>query len=69
MSDIQKVPALKGGKRPETGPMQFGDDWPGLFIRGDDAMARASILRLVLSDLISDLTSCHVDTKPKADAA
>lgn len=22
--------------RPETGPMQFGDDWPGVFIRGDN---------------------------------
>jgi hypothetical protein len=25
-------------KRPETGLMGFGDDWPGIFIRGDDAM-------------------------------
>jgi hypothetical protein len=24
--------------RPETGPMQFGDDWPGVFIRGDNAL-------------------------------
>lgn len=24
-------------KRAETGPMQFGDDWPGVFIRGDNA--------------------------------
>lgn len=24
-------------RRPETGPMQFGNDWPGVFIRGDDA--------------------------------
>lgn len=23
--------------RPETGPMQFGDDWPGVFVRGDNA--------------------------------
>lgn len=23
--------------RPETGPMQFGEDWPGIFIRGDNA--------------------------------
>ena len=23
--------------RPETGPMVFGDDWPGVFIRGDNA--------------------------------
>jgi len=24
-------------ERPETGPMQFGKDWPGVFIRGDEA--------------------------------
>lgn len=29
------------GLRVETGPVQFGDDWPGLFIRGDDALYRA----------------------------
>lgn len=23
--------------RPETGPMQFGDDWTGVFLRGDYA--------------------------------
>lgn len=23
--------------RPETGVMQFGNDWPGIFIRGDHA--------------------------------
>lgn len=25
-------------KRPETGPMEFGDDWRGIFIRGDNAL-------------------------------
>lgn len=24
-------------ERVETGVVQFGDDWPGVFIRGDDA--------------------------------
>lgn len=24
--------------RPETGPMKFGDDWTGVFIRGDEAL-------------------------------
>jgi len=23
--------------RAESGPMKFGDDWPGIFMRGDDA--------------------------------
>ncbi len=34
--------------RPETGPMQFGDDWPGVFIRGDNAAAHAMLLRRVI---------------------
>ena len=25
-------------ERPETGGMRFGDDWRGVFIRGDDAI-------------------------------
>lgn len=28
----------KEEKRVETGPVRFGDDWPGLFIRGDNAI-------------------------------
>lgn len=28
-------------ERVETGPTQFGDDWTGLFIRGDDAFGLA----------------------------
>lgn len=36
-------------ERAETGPMQFGDDWPGVFIRGDNAGYFAMSLRLALS--------------------
>jgi len=36
--------------RPETGTMQFGDDWPGVFIRGDNAFAFAMALRNALED-------------------
>jgi hypothetical protein len=43
MKKHQKIPL--DGARPGTGPMQFGDDWPGVFIRGDDAMGYASALR------------------------
>jgi hypothetical protein len=35
MKQIRKLPNQK--TRVETGPTQFGDDWPGLFVRGDDA--------------------------------
>ena len=33
------------GPRLETGPVKFGDDWTGIFIRGDEALAIASILK------------------------
>ena len=33
-------------ERIETGAVQFGDDWTGLFIRGDDCYTLRSILRL-----------------------
>lgn len=31
---MRRLPAVD--RRVETGPVQFGDDWPGLFIRGDN---------------------------------
>lgn len=34
--------------RPETGPMQFEGDWPGIFIRGDSAAGIAMNLRAIL---------------------
>ena len=45
---ITKVDALPSG-RPETGPMQFGDDWPGVFIRGDNALFLAQSVKLAAS--------------------
>lgn len=46
MPDEMAEPA----KRPETGPMQFGDDWPGVFIRGDNAFVYAHVLGAILQD-------------------
>lgn len=34
---LQKLPS-PGPDRVETGPVQFGEDWPGVFIRGDNAL-------------------------------
>jgi len=31
--------------RVESGPIQFGKDWPGLFMRGDDAFGHALDIR------------------------
>lgn len=42
MESIKRVlllPAPQGLPRVETGAVQFGDDWPGLFLRGDNAVA------------------------------
>lgn len=40
-------------ERPENGRMRFGDDWTGLFIRGD----RASYLSYILGELIAEVRS------------
>ena len=36
-SRITKIPVVGSSGDMTTGAMQFEDDWPGLFIRGDDA--------------------------------
>lgn len=38
----------KQPERVETGVTQFGDDWPGLFIRGDDCAGYALYLSNVV---------------------
>jgi hypothetical protein len=38
-------------QRAETGVMQFDNDWPGVFIRGDNAAMYAMSLRSVLMEL------------------
>lgn len=48
MSKVRKLPGVDD--RVETGPVQFGDDWPGIFIRGDNAMHYA----LALSSLLKN---------------
>ena len=45
MSKVRKIPHPNNGgpnptgnnSRVESGAVQFGEDWPGLFLRGDDA--------------------------------
>jgi hypothetical protein len=38
-SSIKQIPLPGNSGTTPTGAMQFQDDWPGLFIRGDDAIA------------------------------
>lgn len=49
---LQKINAELGkGNRVESGPLQVNDDWPGVFIRGDNAMFYGMALRDLLSML------------------
>jgi hypothetical protein len=48
MNDIKKLPPLPNGERIESGPLQFGDDWPGVFIRGDKALFSARALEAAM---------------------
>jgi len=47
--ELRSFPAAE--PRVETGPIQFGDDWPGTFIRGDNAFAHAMNLQVALAAL------------------
>lgn len=53
MNDIRKLPAQ--AERVETGPTQFGEDWPGVFIRGDHAAYFATALEQVTRDRGKDV--------------
>ena len=58
MAETEKVrhlPAPIGPGRVETGSVQFGDDWPGLFIRGDEAFH----LMLLIRELTEKLAGGH----------
>lgn len=44
---ITQIPVPGSSGQTPTGAMQFQDDWPGLFVRGDDAiMLMSAIVRL-----------------------
>ena len=46
---IQKAQA---GYRVDTGALKIDDDWPGLFIRGDHAMAMIQELPKELAEIV-----------------
>lgn len=78
---VELIEAMRGERgakegrplRPETGPIKFGDDWTGVFLRGDDALhfsvaiekALKTIgihmdvmMRMTLNDLVAVLRAC-----------
>jgi hypothetical protein len=48
---ITQITVPSEPERVPTGAVQFNDDWPGLFIRGDDALT----LMLELKDVLKTL--------------
>ena len=50
---VQQFPAPPGLPRVETGAVQFGDDWPGLFIRGDDTNCLMLCVRRLADILVN----------------
>lgn len=53
-ADLSQLPEPFPGSpanRVETGALQINDDWPGVFIRGDNAMHYAMSVKQVLTKL------------------
>ena len=56
--DLSEIPCpfkmYEHAERVETGPVQFNDDWPGVFIRGDNACWLALCLEQYMSAIEKD---------------
>jgi hypothetical protein len=61
MPETANCKATSKALRAETGAIKFGDDWTGVFIRGDNAATYALALSLVLADKPSG-----IETRPFA---
>lgn len=48
-------------ERVETGPVKFGEDWTGLFIRGDHCMAYAGGLEQLLKEGATFIPKAYVE--------
>lgn len=48
---ITRLVIAEGAPRVPTGAVQFSDDWPGLFVRGDNAFALLLELKQILETL------------------
>lgn len=54
-ADLSEIPCPFGSRphaeRVETGALRINDDWPGVFIRGDNALAYAGYLYQAINAL------------------
>ena len=69
---IRAIPVAEGERRVDSGAVRFGNDWPGVFIRGDEALNLAGRLAafgdlsqaarfIVIADVVGLLRSCFVE--------
>jgi hypothetical protein len=58
---VQRIPYTPDEGRVESGAVQFGDDWPGLFIRGDNAFMLTYALTHALVDVGHEDTNSETD--------
>jgi hypothetical protein len=62
-ADLSQLPEPFPGhaaNRVETGALEINDDWPGVFIRGDNAMHYAVCLKQLLAKLESQIDQNNV---------
>jgi hypothetical protein len=51
MGRIKQIPVRGSSGDAPTGALQFQDDWPGLFIRGDEAMGLVIVIEYLKEKL------------------
>lgn len=74
-------PKAASNPRPETGPMQFPDDWPGVFVRGDHArwlafrartqahLSSDEVAAQILREVADLMSSCEITNEPRCTLA
>jgi hypothetical protein len=51
------IKATADARRVPSGPVQFGSDWPGLYLRGDHAIKVATSVRELQKELAATATA------------
>lgn len=76
MREIRLLSKPKKGGRVDTGPVQFGDDWPGVFIRGDEARYWGGLVNkqnqpfdVRVAELVTLLHECDLNYRRTRDRA
>jgi hypothetical protein len=63
-ADLSQLPLVfdnRPAARVETGPLEINNDWPGIFIRGDNALAYCMSLNMAIKILESNPDCTNMD--------